>query len=466
MSSKAPEPRSIASQLVLFFSLAAALLLFCGLGVLYWIVVRHAFEEDNEALADKVVALRADLERSVGAAGLNDELAEVQRGEGVGYFARVLDSAGQIVAETPGMSRAAPANMFPAPASGPAAQRTVKDIRVAKKLFSLVSVAQQSAGRSYIIQVAQDRSADDRFTREFAALVATVLAIGIFAAAAIAIKVTRRGLLPLTRMTESIQRVGPHQLHERLSLAGWPRELRPLATGFDQMLDRLEDSFTRLSQFSADLAHELRTPVANIRGETEVALTRARGAEEYREVIASTLAESERLSGIIDNLLFLARAEATDSTVARVSFDGRAALEKIAGFYEAIAEERQITISCSGQGAVSADPLLFDRAVTNLVDNALRFSHEGGKIELALKITPSASEVSVTDTGSGIATEHLARVFDRFYRADPSRSSEGTGLGLALVRSIVRLHGGAANITSELGRGTTVTLRWPIISAM
>ena len=302
---------------------------------------------------------------------------------------------------------------------------------------------------------------DERFTRQFAGLVAAVLAVGVFAAAVIAISVTRRGLRPLVSMTEALQRVRPLRLNERLTAVGWPRELQPLATGFDEMLDRLEHSFTRLSQFSADIAHELRTPVANIRGESEVALTRARSAEEYREVIESTVGECERLSGIIDNLLFLARAEAAERQIERTYFDGRAALDKIASYYEAAGEEHQVAISVSGEGKLCADPILFGRAVSNLVDNALRATPVGGKIEIALRANSGAAEVSVADTGSGIELKDLPRVFDRFYRADRSRSSGGTGLGLALVKSIAELHGGAANITSTPSVGTTVTLIFP-----
>jgi two-component system heavy metal sensor histidine kinase CusS len=227
------------------------------------------------------------------------------------------------------------------------------------------------------------------------------------------------------------------------------------------MLDRLEDSFTRLSQFSADLAHELRTPIGNMLGEAQVALTRQRSAEEYRSVIESTAAECERLSRIIDNLLFLARAESAEQQVERSSFDGRAALEKMASFYQTAAEDRHVNIACSGEGQIFADPALFNRAVGNLIDNALRFTTDGGNIHILIGTRGGRTEVSVRDTGSGIAPEHLPRVFDRFYRGDASRSSAGTGLGLALVKSIVDLHGGSARIESELGRETTVTLTFP-----
>jgi two-component system heavy metal sensor histidine kinase CusS len=262
-------------------------------------------------------------------------------------------------------------------------------------------------------------------------------------------------------MTASLQRIGPERLHERLSASSWPAELQPVATAFDAVLERLEDSFTRLSQFSADLAHELRTPIANLRGESEVALTRPRTPDEYREVIESSVAECERLSGIIDNLLFLARAEAAEGHIERTRFDGRAAIDKIAAYYRTIAEDRHVEIKCSGEGVIDADALLFSRAVSNLVDNALRFTPDGGAIAIAVAVNAGGAQVSVRDSGSGIAPEHLPRVFDRFYRADTSRSSMGTGLGLALVKSIADLHGGSATADSELGRGTTVTLVLP-----
>jgi two-component system, OmpR family, heavy metal sensor histidine kinase CusS len=227
------------------------------------------------------------------------------------------------------------------------------------------------------------------------------------------------------------------------------------------MLDRLEDSFTRLSQFSADLAHELRTPIGNMLGEAQVALTRERSSEEYRSVIESTAAECERLSGIIDNLLFLARAESAEQQIERSLFNARDALEKIASFYQTAAEDRRVNIECSGEGQIFADPALFNRALSNLIDNALRFTTDGGNIHIAISTHDGRTEVSVRDTGAGIAPEHLPRVFDRFYRGDASRSSAGTGLGLALVKSIVDLHCGSAKIESKLGRGTTVTLTFP-----
>jgi two-component system heavy metal sensor histidine kinase CusS len=455
------EPRSIASQLVLLFTPAAALLLGCALAVLYWIVVRHAFEEDNAFLADKTLALRADLDKPDWPTTLDAELKKLRAGEHPAYWIRLLDSNGRPAAETPGMSELLPASVFPSAPSVAQTMRNAKDYRAGGKLFSLLATREPADGQTYTIQIAQDRSQDEKFMKEFGVLLAIVLAFGTIVSALMARIVTKRGLRPFVEIIRSLKRVGPAHLHERIAPTGWPRELQPLAAAFDEMLHRLEDSFTRLSQFSADLAHELRTPIANLLGEAQVALTRARPAEEYREVIESSVAECERLSGIIDKLLFLARAEAAEGNIQRTAFDGRAAIEKIVSVYESIAEEQGVSINCSGEGEIYADATLFARAVSNLVENSLRFTPAGGSIQISIEVQSAQARVSVSDTGCGIAAQHLPRVFDRFYRVDSSRSSAGAGLGLALVKSIVDLHGGAVAIESEINRGTTVTLTFP-----
>jgi len=457
---KRTEPVPIASQLVFFFTLAAAFLLSCGLGVFYWLVVQHAFEEDNAVLADKISVLSADL-KAGGPKATGEELKSVRTGEHPVYSVRVVDSAGRTVTETLGMNRLLPPSIFPSPRISTSSTRNPKNYRVGGRLFSLLTTIEEANGQPYTIQVAQDRSTDDRFTKEFGALVAVVLAFGILASTLIAITVTKRGLRPLGEMTRSLGRIGPTHLNERVAPAGWPRELQPLAVAFDAMLKRLDDSFTRLSQFSADLAHELRTPITNILGEAQVALTRDRTPAEYRETIESTIGECERLSGIVDNLLFVARVDAAREPIAPTRFDARAAVEKIASFYQMIANDHHVTIRCSGEGQIYADSALFERAVGNLVDNALHFTPEQGSIQIVLAEHAANFEVAVSDNGCGIAPEHLPRVFDRFYRVKSSRGSDGAGLGLALVKSIVDLHGGSARIQSEVGRGTTVTLIFP-----
>jgi two-component system, OmpR family, heavy metal sensor histidine kinase CusS len=459
MFSNPSEPRSIATELVLLFTLAAAILLGSALGGFYWLVVRHAFAEDNAVLRDKMRALQAELRESDGLKTIGQELKSRRVGEPAAYWVRVLEPDSRIAVETPRMGELLPITVFSAATSS--ASLVPKDYRTEQRLFSLIAANESVDGRLYTIQVAQDRSEDERFRTKFGALLLLTLGLGTIAFTVIAITVTSRGLRPLREMARLVGRVSPSHLNERLMQIRWPAEIKPLAAAFDEMLTRLEDSFTRLSQFSADLAHELRTPVANLLGEAQVALTRTRSAEEYRAIIESSVAECERLSGLVDNLLFLARAEAADGHIQRTKFDGKLAVEKIAALYEPVAEEQQITISCQGEAEIYADPMLFGRAINNLMENALRYTSAGGSIVISIIAGPIKSEISVKDTGCGIAAEHLPRVWDRFYRADSSRSSAGVGLGLALVKSIADLHGGSAIISSQVNRGTTVTITFP-----
>src|SRR5437899_2551961 len=397
MFSKRPEPRSIASQLILLFTLAAALLLACGLGVFYWIVVRHAFAEDNAVLADKVSALPTRFEQRCGLEAVAAEINTAGSRQRAPFLGRELRPTGSTIVQTTGMERLLPANIFPPVVSREIAAPT--EHRVAGKSFALTTRRAVAGSQPFTIQVAQDRSSDEQVERRFGILALVVLSGSILASILIAIPVTRRGLRPLEEMKLSLERIGPTHLNERVASANWPRELQPMAMAFDEMLKRLDDSFTRLSQFSADLAHELRTPIANILGEAQVALTRDRTPDEYREVIESTIAECERLSGIVDNLLFVARADAAREPIQRKQFDGRAAMEKIATFYRTIADDRHVAINCAGEGEIYGDPVLFSRAVSNLVDNGLRFTPDGGAIQISIAARATHSEVAVSDSG-------------------------------------------------------------------
>lgn len=239
-----------------------------------------------------------------------------------------------------------------------------------------------------------------------------------------------------------------------------------MASAFDGMLLRLADAFARLTQFSADLAHELRTPINNLMGETEVALSRPRSAAEYRQILESNLEEYSRLSRTVESLLFVARAENTQIPLSKARLDGRTELEAVCSYHEALAEEKGIRLVCLGQGHLYADALLCKRALSNLLSNALRHTPAGGEIRLSLhEAVDGAAEIAVQDSGCGIAAEHIPKLFDRFYRVDPARSEEGTGLGLAIVKSIMDLHGGSVAVGSQPGGGTTVRLRFPAPAA-
>jgi len=280
-------------------------------------------------------------------------------------------------------------------------------------------------------------------------------------------RIARHGIRPVEEMAATAGHISSTNLHERILPEGYPFELASLAGTFNKMLDRLEASFERISRFSTDIAHDLRTPVNNIRGEAEVALARARTIEEYRDVVESCLEEAVRLSDLIGDLLFLARAESPLTHLRRERVDVVALLGGMREYYEASAAVGGISLST----VVSAEPViaeldrtLVQRAVGNLVSNAMAHTPPGGSVVLATNTESATIRIEVSDTGVGIPAEALPRVFDRFFRVDTSRSqaSGGTGLGLAIVQSITQLHGGDVEIASQLGQGTRVTLRMPV----
>jgi len=260
-------------------------------------------------------------------------------------------------------------------------------------------------------------------------------------------------------MATTARHISSTNLRERIHPEGYPFELASLASTFNQMLDRLEESFERISRFSADIAHDLRTPVNNIRGEAEVALARARSADEYRDVIESCLEEAVRLSDLIGDLLFLARAESPLAHWRHERVDVGELLGGVREYYDASAADGGVSLTAAVAGGPVIAELartLLQRAVGNLVSNALANTPPGGAVVLGANADSSTIQIQVSDTGIGIPVEALPRVFDRFFRVDSSRSqvSGGTGLGLAIVKSIAELHGGHVEIASETGPAT------------
>ncbi|WP_186150019.1 heavy metal sensor histidine kinase [Burkholderia gladioli] len=276
----------------------------------------------------------------------------------------------------------------------------------------------------------------------------------------------RLSLRPLRGVVADTGRITVDRLDTRLDAGRVPRELAPLVEAVNAMLARLQRGFRQLSQFSADLAHDLRTPLNNMRGATEVALGRPRTAAEYEALLESNLEEYERLSRMIENVLFLARAEHPGFVTHQRDFEVREELLRIAGYFEGLADEAGLQLRVEGGGRLSAELELFRRAIGNLLANALRYTPRGGEIRLAARESAEALTISVTNPGEPIAPELLERIFDRFYRADPARSRQapGTGgvagLGLAIVRSVMELHGGTAYAESDAG-GTRFVLTFP-----
>jgi two-component system heavy metal sensor histidine kinase CusS len=278
------------------------------------------------------------------------------------------------------------------------------------------------------------------------------LAVGIAAAVVsfLGWAMVKHGLAPLQAIRQGAAAVTADSLDYRLEMDAIPVELADLAESLNNMLARLEESFQRLKDFSTDLAHELRTPISNLMTQTQVALTRPRSDEEYREVLASNLEEYERLARMIADMLFLAQAENGLIVLNREQVDLATEIEKLFDFFDALADERQLRLSLVGTGHYHGDKLMLRRALANLLSNAIRHSPVAGRIQLAIAQKEDETILRICNEGDPIPAEHIPHIFDRFFRADPSRhnNGEGAGLGLSITRSIIRAHGGEIVVES------------------
>ena len=293
-------------------------------------------------------------------------------------------------------------------------------------------------------------------------LVVTLIASAFFAALAGFLAI-RHGLAPIGRIAQTAEQISASRLAQRIPLEDTPSELLQLVQGFNAMLERLADSFRRLSEFSSDLAHELRTPIHSLLGHAQVALSRPRPAEEYRSVLETIAEEGERLARTVRDMLFLAQADNASLSLARERVDLRAEVDTVVSFFHILAEERNVTMSADGSATVNADRSMVQRAVTNLLSNALRHTAAGGTVAARITAADDEKLIEISNTGPPIPPESLPRLFDRFYRADRSRSDAtgGTGLGLAIVKSIMELHGGAVEADATRPGVTTFRLRFP-----
>jgi two-component system, OmpR family, heavy metal sensor histidine kinase CusS len=525
---------TLAFRLTAGYALAGLFLVFCATASLYLVLVGELEKSTDLFLADKVHVLRTMLrERPDDWDALREEIeleSAARRYEQ--FYIRLLDQQNTLLLMTPGMADQLDlAQLASQTQSHP--DRTIRmkgrdgqGFRVTTVSAPVGPAATQTDTLQIAIDISQKEALLARYRFWFwAILLATFVVFPL-----VGYQVARHGIRPVEEIATTARHISSKNLRERILPDGYPFELASLAGTFNQMLDRLEESFERISRFSADIAHDLRTPVNNIRGEAEVALARARTADEYRDVIESCLEEAVRLSDLIGDLLFLARAESPLTHLRREPVDVGKLLGGVREYYEASAADGGISLTTTvGVDPVVAelDRTLLQRAVGNLVSNALAHTPPGGAVVLRTSADVANTDVSnhdfssrdfsnrdssnhdlsnhdfsnhdlpnhdfsnhdfsnhdssnhdfsnndsstirieVSDTGVGIPPEALPRVFDRFFRVDSSRSqhSGGTGLGLAIVQSIALLHGGKVEISSQPGQGTRVTLHMPVSSS-
>ena len=446
---------SITFRLAALFAAAATAVLL-GLGVFIVRATDAHFEQmDLHELHGKLELTRHALAKIRAPAELRDlpgHLDDALVGHD-GLSVAVLGPQAEILFATTGGDFPAP--LFAQPAAGPD-RPLVWDSEGRRYRGIAATVPFGAAGMPAArVAIALDISHHRDFIAAFRRTLWLSIIGGIFVMALLGWWIARRGIRPVEEMAAAVNRIGAHRLHERVPADQAPVELAGLALSFNDLLARLEDSFRRLSDFSSDIAHELRTPINTLMTQAQVALSKSRSADEYRDVLHSCLEEYDRLARMIADMLFLAKADNGLVVPNAETVDLGEEARHVAEFFEAYAESAGVRLTASGTGRADGDRLMLQRAIGNLVSNAVKHTPAGGDVDIAVAAEADRIVLRVVNTGAALAAPEL--VFERFYRGDPSRTragDDGAGLGLAITRSIVQAHGGSIRAGSGGGRTT------------
>ena len=446
--------KSITLRLTLLFA-AISTAVFLLLGLLIGRSVEQHFEEqDMEILSAKLDLARHELGKAHSEQDLVaipqqlDEALVGHQGLAVVVVApdgqRLFASNG---ADFPGRLLAMP---IKADALRPMEWTTAANVPF-RGIVTYAATGMQNA-RPAIVAVATDISHHRQFLDSFRITLWSFVLLAAALTGLLGWVAVRRGLAPLQAIRRQAEGITAQRLDARLAIDTVPVELVALAETFNDMLSRLENSFRRLSDFSSDLAHEFRTPVSNLLTQTQVTLSKVRSTDEYQDVLASNSEEFERLSRMIADMLFIAKADEGRVVLARGAMNLALVVDELLEFYSLISDEKGVVMTRIGEAQASGDPLMIRRAISNLLSNALRYTPSGGTIVVRIgKAEGSVVRLAVENTGETIPASHLPRLFDRFYRVDASRhrESDGTGLGLAIIQSIMTAHGGTVAVRSE-----------------
>lgn len=454
---------SLAGKLTIWFAVYSFLLL-AGMSVfVYMALIDNMSAEDQDHLRLKARLVGALLAEALPPAEAVQKIrAEANPVSPLSDFVRVRFVDGPVIAETDGMRDELPESLFPPAPSQP---QTLQG-RSGNTYLAVSRRVEVGSGRqSYLIQVASATEAEIGLLHPYRGRIELVFAVAFLLCGLAGYKIAQHSLRPVKDLVDVTRQISGTTLGRRVKTETLPAELRAVGETFNEMLDRLQNTFERVTHFSDDLAHELRTPLNIVRGQIEVTLSQPRQMEEYREVLESSLEEIVALSELIHRLLFLARAESPAFALFKDSRELCDELRATKEFYEPLAAEAGNTIEVeapSGGLHASIDRVLFQQAVGNLVANAIRYTPAGGRVTLVAKRSAGAVRIEVRDTGRGIPAEHLPRMFDRFHRVEEARETAGhAGLGLPIAKAIVSLHGGTIAVDSEPGIGTIVSIVLP-----
>ena len=461
-------------RLTLWYGSALALILVVFSAVLYIVTARSLRDAIDQSLEETAVAAVRSLEER-GFLPLIDEnelMSQFPELARIDKFFQIFSPSGTITIRSPNVKQ----HELPLSREALDVAFTGKTIFESAKYpkeppLRLISVPIMYRGNLlYIVQVGTSmESVEETLTRLLLVLLVTMpLALAVSLAGGWFL--AGRALRPVDDITLAAQRIAGGDLTQRLKVPPSPDEIGRLADTFNNMIARLETSFRQIRQFSSDASHELRTPLTVMKGETELALRRPRDAKDYTVVLESNLEEIDRMTRIVDELLFLSRADMGEVKMERLPVKLESLLEDVHRQASLLGQERdvQVVLGMVTPATVLGDELRLRELFLNLLDNAVKYSTPGGSVDITLQTETGQAKVLITDHGIGISREDQGKIFDRFYRTDDARThtKKGTGLGLAICAWIVESHHGRIEVDSEIGKGSTFTVTLPLASSM
>jgi heavy metal sensor kinase len=456
--------RSVRVRLTLWYVLLLAVIL-AAFSIGVYLTLRHSLYDNLSNSLDNranllLSAVRYDANRPTLASSISPD--DPSRGE---YYVRVFDSSGKVTFEAKPSEGDVPVDQDAIAAALAGAERTRAATLAGDRIRVRTVPIERDGQVSGVLEVGQ--SVDDTLEtlRTLAIILGIAYPVTLFVAGFGGVFLAGRALSPIDKLTRLARRMSAEDLSQRFDAQLPDDEVGRLARTFNEMIERLDDAFRRQRQFTADASHELRTPLTAVKGQVEVALSKSRNEEAYRQVLQAVNEEVDRMIRLTGSLLTLARADAGQIPISsdRVSVPDlvASALEQV----RPLATQKGLTLRAASTepAALQADEDLLLQLLLNLLDNAIKYTEPGGEVDVGWDETDEDVRLWVLDTGVGIESEHLPYVLDRFYRVDKARSRAegGAGLGLAISRWIVEAHGGWISVESSVGKGSTFTAHLP-----
>ncbi|NOY81447.1 MAG: HAMP domain-containing protein [Kiritimatiellaeota bacterium] len=469
MSSKSgerPLVRTVTARLTLWYCAVFAVPVLAVFTLVYSILARDLNQRVNQDLADDLAEF-AELYRTQGLTALQAEFDREAASDGVEVISLVLFGPDlEVRAASDLSSWQGPDTLRPDAVRVPRNSPLIRTIRIPGKTApARVAVLRLEDGTFLLAAKALD--SDRELLASYRRVCAIGLVVMLVSGGLTGWFLAKRAMAGVARVTRTAWQIGASDLGRRVPVGNEGEEIRELAEAFNQMLERIRSLVAELREVSNNIAHDLRSPLTRIRGLAEAALTHSESLDEYRRMAGAVVEECDHLVNLINTMLEIAETDAGATRLARTPVDIRALIEDAHDLFLASAEEAGVQFTCSvpedASPAVTGDRGRLERALANLIDNAIKYTPRGGTVEVRAERSGEWIHVSVADTGAGIPPDELPRVFDRFHRGDRSRTTAGNGLGLSLARAVVRAHGGEITVVSRVNQGSTFTLRLPAL---